>query len=97
MSTASTLARSSAAVALAQLAPLILTLDSSCIYHMIEVLTIGLPGQATASESPAVQVHHGIGLGWLLALLHEEQFAEVTGNEVDRNSVFSRSGTVCSI
>ena len=82
MSTASAQAQSCAIFALAQLTPLIITIDSSIIYQMIEVMTSGLPGQPTAAESSVIQMHHGIGLGWLLRSLYEEKFEDVTGNEV---------------
>ncbi|XP_072039048.1 focadhesin-like [Amphiura filiformis] len=81
MSTASTLAQSCAILGLAQLTPLIITLDSSIIYQMIDVITRGLPGQATAAESSVIQLHHGIGLGWVLKSLYEERFTDVSGNE----------------
>ncbi len=82
MSTASTLAQSCAILALAQLTPLIITIDSTIIYQMIDTMTTGLPGQPTAAESSVIQMHHGIGLGWVLRSLNEERFTDVSGNEV---------------
>ncbi|XP_071110148.1 focadhesin-like [Haliotis cracherodii] len=76
---ASLLARSSACVALSQLVPIFITMDSDRIYQVISMATDRLPGQPGCEESPVLQFHYGLGLGMFLGRLFEEHISDVGG------------------
>ncbi|XP_067665779.1 focadhesin-like [Haliotis asinina] len=76
---ASLLARSSACVALSQLVPIFITMDSDRIYQVISMATDRLPGQPGCEESPVLQFHYGLGLGMFMGRLFEEHISDVGG------------------
>lgn len=71
--TASTIARSCAALGLAMLVPVLVTSHRDAVSSVRDTLQAGLPGVPTADDSQAVQFHSGLALGMLLAWLNEEK------------------------
>ena len=77
------LARASACLALSHLIPALITANTDLIYQTLDSLMLGLPASSSsAQEVPLVQMHHGIGLGLVLARLFEEHFVDVAGTQV---------------
>lgn len=71
--TASTIARSCAALGLAMLVPVLVTSHRDAVRSVQDTLQAGLPGVQTADDSQAVQFHSSLALGMLLAWLNEEK------------------------
>ncbi|XP_048733859.2 focadhesin-like isoform X2 [Ostrea edulis] len=74
--TSSFLVQAASVLALCQLTPVIINLDMSRIFVMLETLTTWLPGQPDAPEAPVLQLAYGLGLGGVLGKLFEENFMD---------------------
>ncbi|KAF7706258.1 hypothetical protein HF521_019512 [Silurus meridionalis] len=77
--TASTIARSCAALGIAMLVPVLVTSHRDAVPSILDTLQAGLPGMPTADDSQAVQFHSGLALGMLLAWLNEEKVSDIGG------------------
>ncbi|KAL0970352.1 hypothetical protein UPYG_G00240840 [Umbra pygmaea] len=80
--TASAIARSCAALALALLVPVLVAWHKDSVPQVIATLRAGLPGSPTADDSQAVQFHSGLALGLLLCSLHQERLSDVSGQKM---------------
>jgi hypothetical protein len=80
--TSSFLVQAASVLALCQLTPVMINLDVSRIFVMLETLTRWLPGQPAAPEAPVLQLSHGMGLGGVLGKLFEENFMDTCGSKV---------------
>ncbi|TSK82223.1 Focadhesin [Bagarius yarrelli] len=80
--TASTIARSCAALGLAMLVPVLVTSHREAFPAIQDALQAGLPGAPTADDSQAVQFHSGLASGMLLAWLYQEKVSEVGGQTI---------------
>jgi hypothetical protein len=49
---------------------------------MIESLMVELPSSATDEAVAILHLHHGLGLGLVLARLFEERFVDIAGTQV---------------
>ncbi|XP_041369730.1 focadhesin-like [Gigantopelta aegis] len=78
---ASLLARSSACLALAELIPILITMDTERIYKILIMITQGLPGKAAKDSSPVFQFYSGLALGMFLGRLFEEHFSNLGGTK----------------
>ncbi|XP_060730282.1 focadhesin [Tachysurus vachellii] len=80
--TASSIARSCAALGLAMLVPVLVTSHRDAVPSVQATLQAGLPGVPTADDSQAVQFHSGLALGMLLAWLNEEKVSDIGGQSM---------------
>lgn len=80
--TSSFLVQAASVLALCQLTPVIINLDMSRIFVMLETLTTWLPGQSDAPEAPVLQLAYGLGLGGVLGKLFEENFMDTCSSKV---------------
>ncbi|XP_010944320.2 focadhesin [Camelus bactrianus] len=82
-STASAIARSTAATALSLLVPVFIISCKEKVEEILNMLTARLPGKPSADESQAVQIHMGLALGMFLSRLCEEKLSDVSGQQMN--------------
>ncbi|XP_023571604.1 focadhesin isoform X2 [Octodon degus] len=81
--TASSIARSAAAVALSLLVPVFIISCKEKVEEILNMLTARLPGKPSADESQAVQIHMGLALGMFLSRLCEEKLSDISGQQMN--------------
>ncbi len=75
------MARAASCVALSYMMPVIMATNTDMVYLVVDSLQQGLPGQPDCEHSPVLQFYHGLGLGFILARLFEEQFVDISGSQ----------------
>eukprot|EP00112_Aurelia_sp_Birch-Aquarium-sp1_P008564 Seg1947.2 transcript_id=Seg1947.2/GoldUCD/mRNA.D3Y31 product=Focadhesin protein_id=Seg1947.2/GoldUCD/D3Y31 len=81
-STASSLlSRASAAVAISEIAPILISMDLERIQQMTQLLISRIPGQEKAGTSAIIQFNSALGLGMLVSRLQQERFSDVIGQD----------------
>ncbi|ELT97246.1 hypothetical protein CAPTEDRAFT_221086 [Capitella teleta] len=73
--------RASACLALSHLIPHLITSHTDLIYQILESLMRELPSTSSNEGVTLLHLHHGIGLGLVLARLFEERFVDVAGTQ----------------